>query len=81
MDGSGFVADKKFGAVDPSRSVPTNAASLETFSVPPFADSYSHTSAFGSLRSCEISSHIPEEMSPPFLDGSINAVIMRFATI
>lgn len=58
--------------------VPANAAAgAETRPVPPIADSRSHTRVFGTRRSCEISCHIPDRMSPACRDGIITAVMNR----
>jgi hypothetical protein len=41
--------------------------------VPPIADSRSHTSVLGTRPSWEISSHIPDRMSPAWREGIIVA--------
>jgi hypothetical protein len=55
-------------------SVPANAAAgTDTRPVPPIADSRSQTDVFGTRPSWEISSHIPDRMSPPCRKGIIIA--------
>lgn len=54
--------------------VPANAAAgAVSFPVPPIADSRSQTSVLGTRPSWEISSHIPDRMSPACRDGIIVA--------
>lgn len=50
---------------------------MVTSLVPPIADPRSHTSAFGTLPNPEISSHIPDKMSPPCHEGIITAEMNR----
>ena len=54
--------------------VPANAAAATlTRPVPPIADSRSQTSVLGTRPSWEISSHIPDRMSPAWREGIIVA--------